>query len=80
MKMYFMLIKYTCDSNRKHYPFQSTGRPISHRNEKSFRVNMISRNFVPENSHSLPVPFHSKANPTTPSPLPKRNNIYMIKL
>ena len=31
------------------YPFKSTGRPISHRNEWSFRVYMLPlRNFVPE--------------------------------
>ena len=31
------------------YPFQSTGRPISHRNVWSFRVYMITlRDFVPE--------------------------------
>ena len=31
------------------YPFQSTNRPISHRNGWSFRVYMISlRGFVPE--------------------------------
>ena len=49
----FMLIKYTCDSKsqtlRMRYPFQSTGRPISHRNGWSFRVYMIPlRDFVPE--------------------------------
>ena len=48
-----MLIKYTCDSKsqtlRMRYPFQSTGRPISHRNGWSFRVYMIPlRDFVPE--------------------------------
>ena len=40
-----MLIKYTFGSKsqtlRMRYPFQSTGRPISHRNERSFRVYMI---------------------------------------
>ena len=45
--------KYTCDSKsrtlRMRYPFQSTGRPISHRNGWSFRVYMIPlRDFVPE--------------------------------
>ena len=34
---------------RMRYPFQSTGRPISHRNGWSFRVYMIPlRYFVPE--------------------------------
>ena len=42
-----------CDSKsqtlRMRYPFQSTGRPISHRNGWSFRVYMIPlRDFVPE--------------------------------
>ena len=46
-----MLIKYTRDSKsqtlRMRFPFQSTGRPISHRNV--FRVYMIPlRDFVPE--------------------------------
>ena len=50
---YFMLIKYTCDSKSQtlciRYPFQSTCRPISHRNGWSFRVYMIPlRDFVPE--------------------------------
>ena len=49
----FMLIKYTCHSKsqtlRMRYPFQSTGRPISHRNGWSFRVYLIPlRDFVPE--------------------------------
>ena len=53
LKVHFMLIKYTCDSKsqtlRMRYPFQSTGRPISHRNVWSFRVYMIPlRDFVPE--------------------------------
>ena len=48
-----MLIKYMCDSKsdtlRMRYPFQSTDRPISHRNVWSFRVYMIPlRDFVPE--------------------------------
>ena len=48
-----MLIKYTFGSKsqtlRMRYPFQSTGRPISHRNGCSFRVYMIPlRDFVPE--------------------------------
>ena len=41
-----MLIKYTCDSKsqtkRMRHPFQSTSKPISHRNGWSFRVYMIS--------------------------------------
>ena len=49
----FMLVKYTSDSKsetlRMRYPFQSTGRTISHRNGWSFRVYMIPlRDFVPE--------------------------------
>ena len=53
LKVLFMLIKYMCDSKsqtlRMRYPFQSTGRPISHRNGWSFRVYMIPlRDFVPE--------------------------------
>ena len=58
LKLHFMLIKYTCDSKsqrlRMRYPFQSTSRPLSHRNGWSFRVYMIPlRNFVPEwNSRS----------------------------
>ena len=53
LKVHFMSIKYTCDSKsqtlRMRYPFQSTGRPISHRNMWSFRVYMIPlRDFVPE--------------------------------
>ena len=52
-KEHFMLIKDTCDSKsqtlRMRYPFQSTGRPISHRNGWSFLVYMIPlRDFVPE--------------------------------
>ena len=48
-----MLIKYTCASKsqtlRMRYPFQSTDRPISHRNGWSFDVYMIPlRDFVPE--------------------------------
>ena len=35
LKVHFILIKYTCHSRsqtlRMRYPFQSTGRPISHR-------------------------------------------------
>ena len=51
--VHFMLIKYTFGSKlqtlRMRYPFQSTGRPISHRNGWSFRVYMIPlRDFVPE--------------------------------
>ena len=50
-----MLIKYTFGSKsqtlRMRYPFQSTGRPISHRNGWSFRVYMIPlRDFVPEST------------------------------
>ena len=45
LKVHFMLIKYTCDSKsqtlRMHYPFQSTGRPISHRNGWSILVYTI---------------------------------------
>ena len=53
LKVHFMLIKYTCGSKsqtlRMRYPFQPTERPISHRNEWSFRVYMIPlRDFVPE--------------------------------
>ena len=53
LKAHFMLIKYMCDWKsqilRMRYPFQSTGRPISHRNVWSFRVYMIMlREFVPE--------------------------------
>ena len=53
LKVHFMLTKCTCDSKsrtlRMRYPFQSTGRPISHRNGWSFRVYMIPlRDFVPE--------------------------------
>ena len=53
LKVDFMLIKYTGDSKsqtlRMRYPFQSTGRPISHRNRSSFRVYMIPLwDFVPE--------------------------------
>ena len=45
--------KYMCDSKlqtlRMHYQFQSTSRPISHRNEWSFQVYMILlQDFVPE--------------------------------
>ena len=44
LKVHFMLIKCTYDSKsrtlRMRYPFQSTGRPISHRNGWSFRVYM----------------------------------------
>ena len=53
LKVHFMLIKYTRDSKsqtlRMRFPFQSTGRPISHRTVWSFRVYMIPlRDFVPE--------------------------------
>ena len=57
LKVNFMLIKYTCGSKSQtlcmHYLFQSTGRPISHRNGWSFCVHMIPlRDFVLEwNSH-----------------------------
>ena len=57
MKVHFMLIKYKCETKsytlRMRYPFLSTSRPISHRNEWSFRVYMILlRNFVPEWTHA----------------------------
>ena len=53
LKVHFRLIKYTCDSKsqtlRTRYPFQSTGRPISHWNGWSCRVYMIPlQNLVPE--------------------------------
>ena len=53
LKIHFMLIKCMCDSKSRtlhmHYTFQSTGRPISHRNGRSFRVYMIPLwDFVPE--------------------------------
>ena len=53
LKVHFMLMKYTCVSKsqtlRMRYSFQSTGRPISHRNGWSFRVYMIPlRDYVPE--------------------------------
>ena len=53
LKVHFTLTKYTCDSTtqtlRMRYLFQSTGRPISHRNGWTFRVYMIPlRDFVPE--------------------------------
>ena len=53
LKVHFMLIKYMCDSKsqtlRMRYPFQSTGRPISHQNRWSFCVYMIPlQDFVPE--------------------------------
>ena len=53
LKVEFMLIKYTRDPKsqalRMPYPFQATGRPISHRNGWSFRVYMIPlRDFVSE--------------------------------
>ena len=53
LRVHFMLIKYTSDSKsqtlRLRYPFQSTGRPISHWNVWSFRVYMIPLwDFVPE--------------------------------
>ena len=59
LKVHFMLIEYTCDSKsqtlRMRYPFQSTGRPIWHRNVWSFRVYTIPlRDFVSE-SNSRPV-------------------------
>ena len=51
LKVHFMLIKYTCDSKSQtlhmRYTFQSTDRPISHRNGWSFPVYMIPlRDFV----------------------------------
>ena len=53
LKVHFMLIKNMCDSKsqtlRIRYPFQSTGRPISHPNGWSFCVYMILLgDFVPE--------------------------------
>ena len=53
MMTHFVSVKYTCDSKsqtlRMRYPFQSTGRPISHLNVWSFHVYMIPlRDFVPE--------------------------------
>ena len=53
LKVYFMLIKYTCDSKsqtlRMRYPFQATDRPNSHRSGWLFRVYWIPwRDFVPE--------------------------------
>ena len=45
LRVHFMSIKYTCESKlqtlRMRYPFQSTGRPISHRNVWLFCVYMI---------------------------------------
>ena len=45
LKVHFILVKYTCDSKSQtlptYYPFQSTGRPISHWNAWSFHVYMI---------------------------------------
>ena len=47
LKVLFMLIKYMCDSKsqtlRMRYPFQSTGRPISHRNFWLVRVYTVAR-------------------------------------
>ena len=53
LTIHFMLIKYTFGSKsqtlRMRYPFQSTGRLISHQNGWSFRVYMIPlRDFVPK--------------------------------
>ena len=53
LTVHFMLIKFAFGSKSQtscmRYPFQSTGRPISHRNGWSFRVYMIPlRDFVPE--------------------------------
>ena len=53
LQVHFMSIKYTCDSKsqtlRMHYLFQSTGRPISHRNGWLFCVYMIPlQDFVQE--------------------------------
>ena len=58
LKVHFMSIKYTCDSKSQtlcmRNPFQSTGRPISHRNMSSFRIYVIPlRDFIPE-SNSRP--------------------------
>ena len=57
-KVHFMLIKYMFESKsqtlRMRYPFQSTGRPISHRNLWSFRVYLIPlRDFAPERNSCL---------------------------
>ena len=45
LKVHFMMIKYTYDSKsqtkRMRHPFQSTSKPISHRNGWSFCVYMI---------------------------------------
>ena len=42
-------VRFKSQTLRMRYPFQSTGRPISHRNGWSFRVYMIPlRDFVPE--------------------------------
>ena len=75
LKVDFMLIRYTGGSKSQtlpmRYPFQSTGRPISHRNGWSFRVYMILlRDFLPEwnsclstrtgvNSHRGDSPRHN---------------------
>ena len=53
LTVHFMLTKYMFASKlqtlRMHYSFQSTGRPISHRNGWSFRVYMIPlRDFILE--------------------------------
>ena len=53
LRVHFMSIKYTCESKlqtlRMRYPFQSTGRSISHRNVWLFYVYMIPlQDFVPE--------------------------------
>ena len=58
LKVHFMLIKYMCDSKsqtlRMCYPFQSTSRPISHRNLWSFRVYLIPlRDFAPQRNSCL---------------------------
>ena len=46
LKVHFILIKYTEDSKSKtlrmRYPFQSTGRPISHRCEISYRSEILA--------------------------------------
>ena len=53
-----MLIKYMCDSKsqtiRTRYPFQSTGRSISHRNVWSFRVYMIPLRDLASERNSRP--------------------------
>ena len=63
--------KYMCDSKlqtlRMHYQFQSTSRPISHRNNSSCRIYMIPlQDFVPTHAGVT----HAGVNETN-------NNIYI---